>query len=76
MTVGTHINVEDEDDGKNEFIVNQNVQPSFPEMLSHNIHDDIRSLTSSKSYLEDESKSRFNLKTSSSIDNVKCEYIY
>ena len=72
MTVGTgaHINVEDEEGGKNEFNFSENVQPSFPELLSHSIQDD--------TYLEDVSRKTFDLKlkTSSSIDNVKSEYIY
>ena len=74
LTVGTgeNINVEDEDDGKNEF----NVQPTFPEELTHSIQDDTRSVKSTKSSLEDNSKNLFNLKTSSSIDSIKCEYIF
>ena len=80
LTVGTgeNINVEDEDDGQHEFNFHQNLQPTFPEELSHSIHDDTRSVKSTKSSLEDDSKNvfDFNLKTSSSIDSIKCEYIY
>ena len=76
MTVGTaeNINVEGEDDGKTEF----NYQPNFPEELSHSMHDDTQSFKSRKSSVEDDSKHRFdfNSKTSSSIDSIKCEYIY
>ena len=80
LTVGTgeNVNVEDEDDGQNEFNFHQNFQPTFPEKLSHSIHDDTRSVKSTKSSLEDDSKNvfDFNLKTSSSIDSMKCEYIF
>ena len=74
LTVGTgeNINVEEEDDGKKEI----NFQPTFPEELTHSIHDDTRSVKSTKSSLEDDSKKVFNLKTSSSIDSIKCEYIF
>ena len=77
LTVGTgeHINVEDEDDGKNKSNFHQNLQPIFPE-LSHSIQDDTRSVRSTKSFLEDDSKKRFDLKTSLSQDSIKCEYVY
>ena len=80
LTVGTgeNINVGDEDDGQNEFNFHQNIPPTFPEELSHSIHDDTRSVKSTKSSLEDDSKNvfDFNLKTSSSVDSIKCEYIF
>ena len=76
LTVGTaeNINVEGEFEGKREF----DSQPTFLEELPHSVHHDTRRLESPKSSLEDDSKTifDFNSKTSSSIDSIKCEYIY
>ena len=76
LTVGTaeNINVEGKFEGKREF----DSQPTFPEELPHTVHHDTRRLESPKSSLEDDSKTifDFNSKTSSSIDSIKCEYIY
>ena len=75
METGEHISVENENNGKYEFSLHNDLPETFYDKLSQSFPEDTPSI---KSSIEDESKKRFDfkLKPSSSVDSIKCEYIY
>ena len=80
VETGEHINVENENNGKYEFSLHNDLPETFYDKLSQSFPEDTPSIgmESIKSSIEDESKKRFDfkLKSSASVDSKKCEYIY